>query len=63
MEHFTLPHSGFRIGYPKALIIRPNGDEHAHPLSPDVRLATPQVGDQGDVVLEAAVAHVEGQTP
>lgn len=61
MEQFTLPHSGLVAGYPKALIIRPNGDTHTHPLEPDTRLPSPRLGDQGDVMLEAAIAHIEGQ--
>ncbi|HCY55471.1 MAG TPA: hypothetical protein DF715_08095, partial [Oceanicaulis sp.] len=61
MERFTLPRSGIVAGYPKALIIRPNGDVHTHPLTPDVRLPLPQIGDEGDGVLEAAIAHVRSQ--
>ncbi len=59
MEQFTLPRTGLVVGYPKALIIRPSGDERAAPLSPDVRLPAPQPGDEGDSVLDAAIAHVE----
>ena len=59
MEQFTLPRTGLVVGYPKALIIRPNGDETAAPLSPDVRLPAPQLGDTGDSVLDAAISHVE----
>ncbi len=61
MEQFTLPHSGLVAGYPKALIIRPNGDTHTHPLEPDVRLPGPRLGDQGDVMLDAAITHIERQ--
>lgn len=59
MEQFTLPRTGLVAGYPKALIIRPNGDETAAPLIPDTRLATPDIGDTGDRVLADAIAHVE----
>ncbi|WP_440957293.1 S41 family peptidase [Oceanicaulis sp. LC35] len=59
MEQFTLPRTGLVVGYPKALIIRPSGDERAAPLTPDVRLPAPQPGDEGDSVLDAAIAHVE----
>lgn len=62
MEQFTLPRSGLVAGYPKALIIRPNGDTHTHPLEPDVRLLRPRLGDQGDGMLDAAIAHIERQT-
>jgi C-terminal processing protease CtpA/Prc len=27
MEHFTLPNTGFKVGFPKAYIVRPSGDE------------------------------------
>lgn len=59
MEQFTLPRTGIVVGYPKALIIRPNGDERSAPLTPDVRLPAPQLGDTGDGVLNAALAHVQ----
>lgn len=59
MEPFTLPRTGLVAGYPKALIIRPNGDTHTHPLEPDVRLPGPRLGNQGDVMLDAAIAHVQ----
>ena len=39
MEHFVLHHSGIRVGYPKALIIRPNGNRTAEGVSPDVFLS------------------------
>ena len=60
MEHFPLPRTGLVVGYPKALIIRPNGDESSTPLIPDVRLPSPRLGDEGDRVLDAAITHVEG---
>jgi len=59
MEQFTLPRTGLVVGYPKALIVRPNGDETAAPLSPDVRLPAPELGDAGDSVLDAALAYVQ----
>lgn len=56
METFTLPHTGWTVGYPKALIIRPNGREDLHPLSPDIALDLPAVRGARDVALEAALA-------
>lgn len=53
MEHFVLPHSGFRIGYPKAHIIRPNGAEHSHPVTPDVALPRQAIRGERDVMLDA----------
>ena len=59
MEHFTLPNSGFRVGYPKAHIIRPNGDEEPHPLTPDVILPVPVLRGSEDVTLNALIAHID----
>lgn len=55
MEHFTLPNTGLTVGYPKALIIRPNGDETVGPLVPDQRIALPAIRSATDVMLEEAV--------
>lgn len=51
LEHFSLPHSGARVGYPKAHIIRPNGDEKSRPVMPDVELSAPAVRGAEDLVL------------
>jgi len=59
METFTLPHSGLTIGYPKAHIIRPNGETQSHPLRPDIALPAYRLGDTGDTMLEAAITHIE----
>ena len=60
MEHFYLPNSGLQIGYPKAHIIRPNGDERLHPLTPDIELNAP-LFDDGDAVLDQLVALIESE--
>ncbi|WMS85645.1 S41 family peptidase [Pleionea litopenaei] len=36
MEHFKLTHTGIQVGYPKALIIRPNGEAQPDGVTPDV---------------------------
>ena len=36
MEQFTLPNTGLVVGFPKALIIRPNGDATPAGVAPDV---------------------------
>lgn len=59
MEQFTLPHSEIVVGYPKALIIRPNGDEQAAPLYPDTALNTAGFEDRDDPLLAAAMAYVK----
>ncbi len=59
MERFTLPKTGIVVGYPKALIVRPNGTEEVHPLTPDVALPAPQIRGAIDEMLEAAVGCIE----
>lgn len=63
MEHFALPHSGFSVGYPKAHIIRPNGEEISSPVTPDVPLPVPAVRGARDVMLDALVARLARQNP
>ena len=59
-EHFTLPYSGFQIGYPKAHIIRPNGEERFHPVTPDIEVDAPVLDGDRDAMLAALVALIEG---
>lgn len=58
MEHFTLPHTGLRVGYPKALLVRPNGDERLRGVTPDVEIEIPLVQGPEDPVLQEALAVV-----
>lgn len=58
MERFNLPNTGIVVTYPKALIVRPNGKESAHPLSPDILLPSPRVRGATDVMLEAAIEQI-----
>ncbi|WP_394003223.1 S41 family peptidase [Luteimonas sp. WGS1318] len=55
MEHFTLPHTGLTVGYPKARIVRPNGRLAPRGVVPDVMLATPRVASGADPVLQDAL--------
>lgn len=59
MEHFTLPYSNFKVGYPKAHIIRPNGETKAHPVSPDVAIAIPLLRGEEDIMLNAVVRRLQ----
>ncbi len=59
MERFTLPNTGIIVAYPKALVVRPNGNESVHPLSPDVPLQAPRIRGETDVMLEAAIEHIQ----
>lgn len=54
MEDFTLPHSGLRIGYPKARILRPDGDPRPRGVVPDIAIRTP-VASTTDEVLQQAL--------
>ena len=38
MESFKLKHTGIKVGFPKAHIIRPSGDKKAGPVYPDIAL-------------------------
>ncbi|MBR9826625.1 MAG: hypothetical protein GYB36_12620 [Alphaproteobacteria bacterium] len=52
METFNLPITGIIAGFPKAHIIRPNGETSVHPVTPDIELAFPPLRGSEDVVLE-----------
>ena len=62
MEHFTLPSTGLRVGFPKALIVRPNGDERPAGVVPDVvvpngdRAGGPQLERTRTLAIGAAVS-------
>lgn len=63
MESFSLPQTGITAGYPKAHIIRPNGERNSHPVSPDIELDMPYLRGEEDVVLEALRARIAGELP
>lgn len=64
MEHFTLPRTGIVVGFPKAMIVRPNGDMRARGVTPDIVIATPVVESADDPVLHRAIDIVRSrQTP
>ena len=59
MEHFSLPYSNFKVGYPKAHIIRPNGETSSHPVTPDVSIILPPVRGTEDVMLRDVVQMIQ----
>lgn len=61
MEQFTLPRTGIEVGFPKAHIIRVNGDLSARGVVPDYAIETPVVEPKADVVLQRALAIANGQ--
>jgi hypothetical protein len=61
MEHFQLPHSGIRVGYPKARMLRPSGDPTPRGVVPDWPIETPLQAGAEDVVLKRALARIEAE--
>ncbi|MFC0679790.1 S41 family peptidase [Lysobacter korlensis] len=62
-EKFALPQSGIEVTFPKARILRPNGDPAPRGVVPDVAIETPVVPVQTDVVLDAALQEVLKRGP
>jgi C-terminal processing protease CtpA/Prc len=58
LEKFTLPLTGIEVSFPKARILRPNGDPQARGVVPDIAIATPLAAGSTDTVLEQALALV-----
>jgi hypothetical protein len=58
MEDFTLPNTGFKVGFPKAFIIRPSGDARLGGVQPDIVIQTPIVPSNRDVVLDHLVSKI-----
>ena len=58
METFTLPRTGIVVGFPKAQIVRPNGDATTRGVVPDIAIATPLIQGADDPVLQRALAIV-----
>lgn len=56
MEKFRLPKTGIAVGYPKARIVRPNGDLRARGVTPDIPIRIPAVETPTDEVLQHALA-------
>ena len=61
MEHFTLPATGIRVGFPKARILRPSRDIDADTVVPDIAIEAP-VAPASDVVIERAIDIIETST-
>jgi hypothetical protein len=60
MEQFPLANTGLLVGYPKARIVRPNGDLRARGVTPDILIRTPVVQSPSDQVLLEAAAIARG---
>ncbi|MCB2097542.1 MAG: hypothetical protein KDE05_07920 [Parvularculaceae bacterium] len=53
MEQFTLPNTGIVVSYPKAHIIRPNGDLAARGVVPDIAIASPLRAKDDEMLKDA----------
>jgi C-terminal processing protease CtpA/Prc len=56
LEKFTLPNTGLEVSFPKARILRPNGDTASRGVVPDTAITSPLAGSGRDLVLEQALA-------
>lgn len=56
MEQFTLSRTGITVGFPKAEIVRVNGDTRPRGVVPDIAIDAPIVEPPTDVVLQQALA-------
>ncbi|MEM8816595.1 MAG: S41 family peptidase [Pseudomonadota bacterium] len=61
METFTLPHTGFTVGFPKAHIIRPSGERRADGVSPDWPIESPLVPTGEDPMLDSLVQRLRAR--
>lgn len=61
METFTLPTTGIEVGFPKAHIIRPNGNTKTAGVAPDWTIASPVAPKTSDSVLQALLARLEDE--
>jgi C-terminal processing protease CtpA/Prc len=60
MEQFKLANTGLMVGYPKARIVRPNGDPRTRGVTPDIRIRIPIVQNPADGVLQSAAVIAKG---
>ena len=61
MEQFTLSRTGTLVGFPKAMIIRANGNLAPRGVVPDIAIPTPIVEDRTDPVLSHALEIAGGK--
>lgn len=61
MEAFNLSKTKVAVSFPKAHIIRPNGEKKAHGLMPDIKIETPLVEFAEDRVLKEALLKIKAK--
>ncbi|MGH6613715.1 S41 family peptidase [Sphingomonas sp.] len=57
--YFDLPRTGITVTYPKSHFIRPNGADEVTGVVPDVMLPRQPITGDRDVMLDAALRHVQ----
>jgi hypothetical protein len=62
-EKFKLPTTGLEVSFPKARILRPDGDGRARGVIPDVAIQTPLLAMGADEVLVAALRILSEREP
>ncbi|WP_157981033.1 S41 family peptidase [Pseudidiomarina insulisalsae] len=62
MEHFTLRHTGIEVGFPKAHIIRPNGDLKADGVTPDISFSFGTAKNGAKTELERVIDLIQQET-
>ena len=62
MERFKLPNTGIAVGFPKAHIVRPNGDLRSRGVIPDIAIPMPAVETPADEVLQRAMMIARAET-
>lgn len=63
MESFKLKHTGIEVGYPKAHIIRPNGDLKADGVTPDITFDFMALNLSADAELQRVIAEIKHKHP
>lgn len=61
MESFTLPRSGLTVGFPKARIVRPSGDDTVRGVVPDIAIER-RIGETEDALLQRALGRIRAAT-
>ena len=61
MERFTLANTELSVGFPKARIVRPNGDRRSRGVTPDIPIRSPIVQTPADEMLASTIAAVKAR--
>lgn len=62
-EQFTLPNSGLSVSFPKALIVRPNGDTRVLGVTPDIAIDTSHATSAEDSALRDSLREIAASSP